>query len=177
MAPWPHGRHTLRLRPIRLDDESVCLAAHEAMAADSFPFLLGHEPEEPWADYVDRLDRWRRGLDLPPDRVAAALLLAEVGGVVVGRASIRFELNDYLERYAGHVGYGVLAPHRRRGHASEILAQSLVIARSHGVDRVLVTCDHDNIGSATVIERNGGVYESTIDDPTDGVAKRRYWID
>jgi predicted acetyltransferase len=76
----------------------------------------------------------------------------------------------------GHIGYGVLAEHRRRGYATEMLRQSLVVARAVGVDRVLVTCDHDNVGSATVIERCGGVLHSVI-DCEDGVPKRRYWID
>ena len=42
---------------------------------------------------------------------------------------------------------------------------------------VLVTCDVDNVGSATVIERCGGVFESVVHDTRDGVPKRRYWIE
>jgi predicted acetyltransferase len=44
-----------------------------------------------------------------------------------------------------------------------------------GVDAVLVTCDDDNIASAIVIERAGGV----LDDArvaSDGTRTRRYWI-
>jgi predicted acetyltransferase len=38
-----------------------------------------------------------------------------------------------------------------------------------------VTCDDDNLASATVIERCGGVLENIV--PDDGRApKRRYWI-
>ena len=42
-----------------------------------------------------------------------------------------------------------------RGYATEILRQSLVIARANGVDRVLVYCDEDNAGSRAVIESCG----------------------
>ena len=63
------------------------------------------------------------------------------------------------------------------GYATEILRQSLVIARSVGVDRVLVTCDDDNVGSAAVIERCGGVFESLTDNRESDTPKRRYWID
>jgi predicted acetyltransferase len=45
----------------------------------------------------------------------------------------------------------------------------------HGVERVLVTCDDDNVGSATVIERCGGVL-AEVGIGRDGQALRRYWI-
>ena len=94
----------------------------------------------------------------------------------MGRVSIRHELNDFLAAYAGHIGYAVRPQWRRRGFATEILRQALIIVRAHGVDRVLVTCDEDNLASARAIERQGGVLEDTRVDP-DGILKRRYWID
>ena len=42
------------------------------------------------------------------------------------------------------------------------------------MDRVLLTCDEDNVASALTIERNGGVLEDVRD--TDLGRKRRYWI-
>jgi predicted acetyltransferase len=39
-----------------------------------------------------------------------------------------------------------------------------------------VTCDDDNVGSATVIERCGGVLDSK-GEASDGTPIRRYWID
>lgn len=48
-----------------------------------------------------------------------------------------------------------------------------------GLRRILVTCDDDNIGSARVIEKNGGVLQDKIQNEIDGVRRitRRYWID
>ena len=87
----------------------------------------------------------------------AAFLVADVAGEVVGRASIRFELNDFLAREGGRMGYCVLPGHRRRGYAqTEILRQSLVIARAHGVGRALLICDEGDAGSRAVIEACGG---------------------
>ena len=166
----------MRLRPVRPDDEADLLAANEVMAAEGFTFLLGHEPGMAWREYLDLLDGQRRGLRVPDGMVPATFVVADAGGVIVGRSSIRHELNDFLAREGGHIGYGVLPPHRRRGHASEILRQSLVIARAVGVDRVLVTCEDTNLGSATVIERCGGVFESLVDTTGGGPPTRRYWI-
>ncbi|NHC22245.1 GNAT family N-acetyltransferase [Nocardioides sp. IC4_145] len=167
----------LRLRPLRTDDETEALRAHEELLADGFELLLGWSPERTWADLLEQYERERLGLDLPEGRVPAVFLVAEVDGALVGRTSIRFALNDWLAAYGGHVGYGVRPAHRRRGHATEMLRQSLVLARAGGVDRVLVTCDDDNIGSAAVIERCGGRLEDVVEEPGARVRKRRYWID
>ena len=95
----------------------------------------------------------------------------------MGRVSIRFELNEFLSRVGGHVGYGVAPSHRRKGYASEILTQALVLLRADGVDRVLVTCDDSNVASANTIERHGGVLDSIVPPDGDEEAIRRYWIE
>jgi predicted acetyltransferase len=152
------------------------VAAHRSMAGEQFTFGLGYSDGMSWSKYLDELELHRRGVDLPSGLVPATFLVADVTGQIVGRTSIRHDLNEFLVREGGHIGYGVVAEHRRRGYATEILRQSLIIARALGIDRVLVTCDEDNVGSATVIERCGGVLESLVDSDT-GIAKRRYWID
>jgi predicted acetyltransferase len=165
----------LRLRPLRLDDEPAFRVAHEAMLAEGFSFGLFHDDATDWPAYLEELDRQRRSIDVPDGRVPATFLVADVGGEIVGRTSIRHELNDFLAHEGGHIGYGVLAAHRRRGYATEILRQSLVVARSLGVDRSLVVCEDDNVGSAIVIERCGGVLDSVGEDSA-GIPIRRYWI-
>jgi predicted acetyltransferase len=169
----------LRLRPPRPEDESQVLAGHWAMlAADGFPFALGYEPGMSWNTYLRALEFNRVGTNLPAGYVAATFLVAVDGDRIVGRASLRHRLNESLEQQGGHIGYGVLPEHRRRGYATEILEQSLVVARALGIDRVLVTCDDANTASAGVIERCGGKLDSVIasaDLP--GLMIRRYWID
>jgi predicted acetyltransferase len=49
------------------------------------------------------------------------------------------------------------------------------VARSLGVERALVTCDDANVGSATVIERCGGVLDGVV-TASGGNRIRRYWI-
>ena len=166
---------SLILRPLTVDDHLAFVAGHKAMIADDFEFGFDFNETVNWSAYLDQLDRKRRGIDVPDGRVSSTFLVADVGGVIVGRISIRHELNDYLARFGGHIGYGVLPEHRRCGYASEMLRQGLVIARSHGIGAALLTCDDDNIGSATVIERRGGVFESVV-VRDDGSLLRRYWI-
>jgi predicted acetyltransferase len=93
------------------------------------------------------------------------------GEEVVGRISLRHELNELLHAWGGHIGYAVRPSARRRGHATAALAGMLELCRRRGIDPVLVTCDVDNVASRRTIEGAGGVYEDTRD------GKLRFWID
>jgi predicted acetyltransferase len=90
---------------------------------------------------------------------------------VVGFLALRTRLNDWLLNEGGHIGYSVRPARRREGHASRALALGVRRAAELGIDRVLVTCDDDNVPSARTIVSGGGVYEDTRN------GKRRYWID
>jgi predicted acetyltransferase len=92
------------------------------------------------------------------------------GDEFLGRVGIRHRLSPALLETGGHIGYDVRPSARRRGHATAMLREALLVARGLGIERVLVTCDVDNIGSRTVIERNGGVLE----DEREG--KLRFWV-
>lgn len=146
------------------------------MAAEDFPFGLGYSFDMNFDDYIKQLEDHRAGVNLPERFVPSTFLVAEVDGELVGRTSIRHGLNEFLLHRGGHIGYGVLSEHRRRGYATEILRQSLIIARSIGIDRALVTCDDDNIGSIKAIESCGGQLENIVTSE-EHAAWRRYWID
>jgi len=165
----------LRLRPPGPEDEAAFRAACDALAGEGFNFGLDLEPGMPWDAYLKTLHEHRAGTSQPAGRVPGTFLVADVGGDIVGRSSVRFALNDFLAREGGHIGYAVLSGYRRRGYATEILRQSLVIARANGVDRVLMICDEDNTGSRAVIEACGGQLESV--EVVRGTPIRRYWID
>ena len=170
------GLSTLLLRPLAASDEEQATQAQEEFAKEDFDFLFLQDGES-WPVYLERVERLRQGVDLPEDRVAATFLVAEAEGQVVGRVSIRHELNDYLTQFGGHIGYGVRSGFRRRGYATEILRQSLRVASALGLRRVLLTCDTDNVGSATVIESCGGVLENILPGSDGSVGTCRYWIE
>lgn len=166
---------SLILRPFGPADEAAALAAWSEFRDSGFEFLLDFDPHRPWAEWTALLESYRAGVDLPEERVRSAFLAADVEGQLVGRVSIRFALNDFLATRGGHIGYGVIAAFRRRGYATAMLREAIAIARDEGVGPLLLTCDDDNVASATVIERGGGVLEAIAVDEH-GTAFRRYWI-
>ncbi len=168
---------TLRL-PGPDEAEELWRAYRAIDPTESIRILMYYEEGMPFARYLQILDEQRCGINLPQGFVPSTFLFAFVGDRIVGRVSIRHELNEALARLGGHIGYIVLPAFRRRGYATEILRKAIAIARADlGIERLLVTCDDDNIGSMKVIEKNGGQLESTIENPKAGVPKRRYWIE
>lgn len=99
------------------------------------------------------------------------------GEAFIGEASVRYELNQLLIQIGGHVGYGIRPKFRCQGYGKLILQLALGVLRDLGIERALVTCYDHNVGSARIIEANGGVLENLIDDPRGGGKSRRYWID
>ncbi len=92
------------------------------------------------------------------------------GETFLGRVGIRHRLTPNLLETGGHIGYDVRPSARRRGHATAMLRQALIVARGLGIERALITCDVDNVGSRAVIERTGGVLE----DERSGTL--RFWV-
>jgi len=164
----------MKLRPLTLADEAQALQAHSELAADNFEFLLGYTEDMAWPDYLQILDNLFTATNLPEGRVPATFMIAEDNGELVGRTSIRHELNDFLFSVGGHIGYGVRPNYRRQGYATEILKQSLTYINQLGITEVLVTCLDDNVGSFEVIQSQGGILENKVE--YEGGLWRRYWI-
>jgi predicted acetyltransferase len=88
----------------------------------------------------------------------------------LGTLIVRHRLTPELAEVGGHVGYHVVTPWRRRGHATRMLAAGLVECRRLGLERVLLTCAAENEPSRRVIIANGGVHDGRIR------GEDRYWI-
>lgn len=94
-----------------------------------------------------------------------------------GRIALRHSLNDRLKLLGGHIGYDVRPTRRRRGYASQMLHLVLDEARKVGLDRVLITCDDDNVGSYRTAESSGAWLERIGDVEGHQKPVRYYWID
>ena len=168
----------LELRLPRVSDEAELRAARGELDAEGHDgFLLNGFSENPndFGGWLNRVLDHAEGLNLEPGHVPATFLIAQVGDQIVGRISIRHELNDFLLNFGGHIGYMVRPGFRRKGHASQMLSQALSLTKDWGLNRVLLTCYDDNVGSIKVIESHGGILENRVD--YEGKVLRRYWIE
>ena len=138
--------------------------------------LRRFETTREWLDQVEAL---RRPETTPPQLVPSTqyIYVRESDSKVVGVIQIRHCFNEFLEKYAGHIGYSVCPTERRKGYATQMLRLALPECKALGLDRVLISCVEGNEGSKRTILRNGGVYESTVYEPGEGVYLERYRID
>lgn len=166
---------TLHLRRPRVEDAEQALAAHrEFLDCPYIDFLIDFNEGESFADWVRRMNGISDGINVPRDWVRGEFLFIEVDGTVVGRLSIRYELNAYLREFEGHIGYAVLSRYRRRGYASFAVRDGLARLHQAGIEMALITCDEDNDASVRVIEAEGGVFERIAESGP--VRKRRYLV-
>jgi predicted acetyltransferase len=112
----------------------------------------------------------------PPNLVPAhTYFLTQENKRIIGAINIRHCLNDYLLNFGGHIGYGIRPSERKKGYASLMLSMALPIAKELGINKILITCDKSNAGSAKTIINNGGVLENEVLD--DAEITQRYWIE
>lgn len=131
-------------------------------------------------DNAEDYEQWIEKINIDLNRdgdgfVPATTYFAFVGDKIVGTIQVRHRLNDYLLKYGGHIGYGVVPSERRKGYASEMLRLALKKCNALGIERALVTCDKTNIASASTILKNNGVLENEVTDD-EGEILQRYWI-
>jgi predicted acetyltransferase len=168
----------LQLRRPRLDEEQEFLHAHRANSHEAHHFLHYYKEGMPFARYIQVLEEQELGVNLPENFVPSSFLFAFLGNRIVGRASIRHRFAEHRGYINGQIGYMVVPEFRRRGCATAILRLALrFVHEKLGTQRVLLTCDDNNIGSIKTIEKCGGILENIVTGPNLPIPKRRYWIE
>ena len=85
-------------------------------------------------------------------------------GKNIGTAEIRLELNDYMKKYGGNIGYFIDEDERNKGYGTEVLAQLLVRCGELDMKSIMITCYENNQYSKRMIEKAGGHLESVTED-------------
>ena len=106
-------------------------------------------------EWMERIAPFREEATTPPGRVPTRFYLCQraTDGKIVGLVQIRHPLNEYAEKFAGHIGYTICPSERRKGYASQLLRSALRLCHEMGVADILVCCAPDNEGSKRTILR------------------------
>lgn len=130
-------------------------------------------------DIFAKFDRYRKALDLPPDRVGEDKfwLVDEEKAYFIGEIALRHRLNEALRQRGGHIGYAVRYGEWNRGFGTKMLALALEKAKERHISPLLITCNDDNLASARVMEKNGFTLADKVNVSVDGkpVLTRHYW--
>lgn len=105
------------------------------------------------------------------------LLIRESDSRLVGTINVRWDLNDAMLQFGGHIGYGIRPSERGKGCSKLNLYMGLKEAEKIGLSRVMVGCSASNIPSDRTIRALGGILERSGTDPEDGELSNVYWID
>lgn len=127
-------------------------------------------------EYLKKVKINSEGINLPADRVRSDIffLVNNEDNRILGAIDIRYALNEYLYSYGGNIGYGIRPTERSKGYGAEMLKLALDICREKGMDRVLITCNKSNIGSAKTMIKNGAILENEVIESNEKI--QRYWI-
>lgn len=136
------------------------------------PYAIRKNDYHNFEEYMTNLEIPENDKGLVPDSTYFCLDMDR--DIFVGAVNIRHYLNEELLLNGGHIGDGIRPSERRKGYATAMIGLALKECEKLGIDRVLMVCDKDNIGSAKSITNNGGVLENEI--LVDGVVEQRYWI-
>jgi predicted acetyltransferase len=146
---------------------------------NGFGWVREESLAEGFAAYAESLLRQENPAMRAPGLVLQSTFWLVEEDAFVGLVRLRHGLNESLLRHGGHIGYGIRPSMRGRGYGRLILRLALEEARKLGLERVLLTCNPDNVASRRVIEANGGVFEDEVEDQVEGAVRRtaRFWID
>lgn len=91
---------------------------------------------------------------------------------IVGMVNIRYNLNEYLRKIAGHIGYSIRPSERGKGLAKIQLYLTLKEAIKVNLNKVMISCEQNNIASEKTILALGGILERIeYDEPRDRYLK------
>lgn len=92
--------------------------------------------------------------------------ICDLGGTKMGVCDLRVGHNENTY-YGGNIGYRVEPPYRGRRRAGKACLLLFELARRHGMDHLIITCNPDNRPSRRTCEYAGGELLEIAELPED----------
>lgn len=94
---------------------------------------------------------------------------------ILGAIQVRHHIDHPNLKEAGwHIGYGIRPKERRKWYATKMLELWLIEAKNLWINKILISCDDDNIASEKVIINNGWIFRKEVEK--DWELLKTYWI-
>ena len=173
----------LFLREPTMDDKDEIFQIYKELSecGDEYPFegagrldkLLNKSYEE-WLNDC-KADKTIETIN--PERANGTnYLLVDENNHIYGFSQLRHNLKGQLINIGGNIGYVIRPTERRKGYGTIQLQLLLEKATELGLDKVLVTCRENNIGSKKTIEKCLGKPDKSFPSKYPNIMELRYWI-
>lgn len=166
------------VRELTLKDETAFYQAVEDWRGEDLSWITFEWRQGmDFAQHLERLRKNRLGQELVAGRVPSTMLYGFYKDQIIGRVSIRHELNQYLLERGGHIGYSIAPKFRKMSLGSEMVKKSIdYIRKELKLSKILITCSEQNTPSVRIIESLGAVLENSFQDEEAREVVRRYWL-
>jgi tagatose 1,6-diphosphate aldolase len=172
LREWLHAvaPDTLNVAGPRASEDAAIGERVAALLRAALP-AQGGAPDLPADDLCDGVLALVLRELTPADRVRGWVpawhftMILPGSGEPVGLLSLRVGRTEWLERYAGQVGYAVAALHRGRRYAMRALRLVAPLAWRHGLVPLWITCNPDNVASRRTCELAGAEWVETLPLP------------
>jgi predicted acetyltransferase len=148
----------------------------EYQSEGDFSTVDAEERRENFLKYIERLSsEFKEGYG-EKEKIHLEHLWFVDGKKYIGTVLLRHQLNEDLLQIGGNITYEIRPTERRKGYGYKMLELTLIEANKRGMNKVLITCDEDNIASKKIIEANRGIQDTAFFKEGMRVKKLRYWI-
>lgn len=103
-------------------------------------------------------------------------LLVDENNHVYGCSQFRHHILGELINIGGNFAYAIRPTERGKGYGTIQLKLLIEKAKELGLEKVLVTCRENNLGSKKTMEKFSGKADSLVPSRFDGIMEYRYWI-
>lgn len=126
-----------------------------------------------WINFEEFLDNIINDIDNSDLWVNAHLYFLILNNEILWAIQIRHHINhpNLIEKW-WHIWYWIAPQYRKKWYATKMLELWLIEAKKLWLNKILITCEIDNIGSKKVIEKNWWIFERLTSD----WKMNRFWV-
>ena len=129
------------------------------------------------SEYLEKFKNYRLGISLKPNHVPQTTMWLVDNEHFYGEVHLRHKLNDKLLLCGGTIGYGIRWSKRGLGYGKYMLKLGLEYCKDVlDIKKALITCNVENSASEGVMLANGATFGEIVNDPDDGRALKKYWV-